>query len=328
MRYFVGCYDKPGGKGVGEIFFRPGLAGFDRIVWDHSAPAPSSLISDRAGKRLYATCEGTESFAAVWDLSKGMKYLGKAKASGVFACHLCMSPDERFLYVANYGSGSVDVFPVTDEGVGERIQTIQNSGKGIDPNRQEGPHSHCVKFTPDGKYLCLCDLGVDAVIVYRQDPESGLLTEASRCLLPPGLGVRHILFRGDRAFACHEMGNALSRLKYADGILTPIDTRPLLTDEWRGKSFVAAIRAAGNRMYVSHRGKNAVSVLDENGDGIGEIPTHGNWPRDIWPLPGGRLLCANEYSGTVTLVTEAGEKIDEISAPGASGLTAAKGQEE
>ena len=324
MRVFAGGYDGPGGQGVGEILLRQDQRSFKGARWDHSAPDPSYLTVNREGTRLYACCEGPVSFAAAWDISGGgMKYLGKKQASGRDACHVCLSPDERFLYAANYASGSLDVFELTDGGIGERIETIQNHGRGVDPDRQEGPHAHCAAFAPGGQYLCLCDLGLDQIIVYRQDKETGRLTEASRCGMPGGLGVRHIAFRGLTAFACHEMGSAVSRLSYDDGKLTIENTVSLLGDEWRGRSFCAAVRIWEDKVFVSNRGKDTVSVLDTELNIVGEIPTHGHWPRDIWILPGGNLLCANQYSGNLTIVSPEGEKLDEMSAPGVSGLAAA-----
>ena len=65
--------------------------------------------------------------------------------AGGSACHLTLSPDERFLYVANYDDGKLSVFPVMEGKVGPRVQLIQHEGHGPDPRRQAGPHGRKAK---------------------------------------------------------------------------------------------------------------------------------------------------------------------------------------
>ena len=73
---------------------------------------------------------------------------------GSGACHLAFDGGE--LYVANYGSGSV---------VKIGASPVVHEGRGPDPIRQEAPHCHSVFFSPDRKYLLVCDPGLDAVFV-------------------------------------------------------------------------------------------------------------------------------------------------------------------
>ena len=38
---------------------------------------------------------------------------------------------------------------------------------GPDLSRQETPHVHCVRFTPDGKYILATDFSADRILSYR-----------------------------------------------------------------------------------------------------------------------------------------------------------------
>ena len=322
MRIFVGAYDRLGGKGLGEVFLKPDGRHFEKINWDGSAPDPSYLAVNRAGTQLYAACEANESQVAAWDISGGgMRFLGARPVDGKAVCHVCLSPDERYLYAAGYTSGTVHVFPVETDGIGPTVQTVRLTGKGEDPRRQEGPHAHCVMFAPDGKRLCLCDLGQDAVILYRQDTETGLLTEASRACFSGGLGARHIAFSGNLAFVVHEMGNALSRLRYQNGELKWEKTWPVLGPEWKDKSTCAAVRVWDGRVYASNRGKDTVCAFDAEGNALGEWASGGQCPRDFLMLDGKSMLCANQESGNLVLIDpESGKTLDVMDAPGAVGL--------
>jgi 6-phosphogluconolactonase (cycloisomerase 2 family) len=76
-------------------------------------------------------------------------------------------------------------------------------------------------------------------------------------------------------------------------------------------NLAAAIRLSpdGHFLYVSQRGEDCVSVfsLTDNGasaEWINNIPCYGKGPRDIFITPDGKfLLCANEKSGDVTVIT-------------------------
>ena len=75
---------------------------------------------------------------------------------GIVACHLAES--DGSIYCVNYLSGSVIKMPDT-------VDT--HSGHGINPKRQDAPHTHYVCESPDGKYIFVTDLGIDKIFVYN-----------------------------------------------------------------------------------------------------------------------------------------------------------------
>ena len=216
---------------------------------------------------------------------------------GVVGCHLTVFQER--IYVANYLSGSVIALP---EGI---VQ--QHVGKGPNPLRQEAAHTHFVGMTPEGKYLLAVDLGTDSIYVYT--PELKLVEQVS---MPAGCGCRHLAWSedGKYVFCVNELASTVSALGYANGKLSLLGTASALPEGWTGENTAAAIRAVGDKVYVSNRGADNVAVFTHK-DGVLSKPvfadTEGVGPRDIF-LHEDTLFCANEQSNCVSVFTcEAGK---------------------
>lgn len=321
MKFFVGDYTRLGGPGValceldGETMrlleTYPGLEN------------PTYLILSADQKTLYATsttpADGEEgNSVAAFDVSEGhLTYVCRQSTAGLSACHLTLSPDERFLYVANYSTGSVAVFPVCGNQIAPRIQLIEHEGTGPNADRQERAHTHFVAFDPeDDTLLYAVDLGIDAVMIYRQDPETGLLALCQRVDVPAGMGPRHLVFGKDMMYVAHELGNAVSVFHRENSGWSLVQNISTLPEEWEGESYVAAIRLTGNRVFVSNRGHDSLAVYRVLIDGtlslVGIYSTIGQWPRDFIHLPDGRILAAHQESGDVSLFEYEEENLDLI----------------
>lgn len=206
---------------------------------------------------------------------------------GIVPCHLTV--DNGTVYAVNYLSGNVVRLPDV---------TVTHTGKGVDPARQEAPHTHFICKAPDGYFLC-CDLGLDTVFTYDKD-----LNEVAKTQVPLGHGARHLELSADgkTVYCVNEMGNTLSVFGYENGRLTLKDTLKLLP-EFGGKSTAAAIRRVGDMLYISHRGADCVSRV-KLGDKVillDNTPCGGSSPRDILAV-GDMLLCANELTDDVTVL--------------------------
>ena len=213
---------------------------------------------------------------------------------GLEACHLCTRTGVT--YVANYSSGSVFS---TAGGF------VTRTGHGPDTDRQEMSHPHCVLPTPDGRYLVGTDLGLDTVFVY--DPQ---LHEVDHAKTPAGHGPRHLVFTADgRLLLCvNELASTVTVFRYRDGTLTALDTVSALPTPDRN-SYAAAIRLAGDRVLISHRGQDCITcqrLVGETLTPVYTVPCGGHWPRDFL-VAGGLLFCANERSDTVSVLRPEGD---------------------
>src|SRR5205807_9714753 len=84
------------------------------------------------------------------DQADGMlRFINQQPSMGAAPCHLVLDKTGRHLLVANYSSGSVSVLPVASDGrLGAPSDVVQHTGRSVNPERQQGPHAHCV--TIDG----------------------------------------------------------------------------------------------------------------------------------------------------------------------------------
>ena len=82
----------------------------------------------------------------------------------------------RCLFTAQYGSGSVAVFPLDADGrIRPRSALIKHAGSGPNKSRQEAPHPHWVGTDPGNRFLFVPDLGTDQVVIYEMDLANGTL---------------------------------------------------------------------------------------------------------------------------------------------------------
>ncbi|HML48692.1 MAG TPA: beta-propeller fold lactonase family protein, partial [Clostridia bacterium] len=234
-------------------------------------------------------------------LDDALRLLSRENTLGQGPCHLCLDPDEAYLIVANYFSGGISVFPVTENGLGPIVQHAQHEGKSVHPTRQAGPHAHHVSFIPGTRLLCCVDLGLDAVLVYRQDPATGRLALNDRLDVAPGLGPRHLAYgKAPYAYLAHEIGSQVSVLLRRADCWETLQTLPTLPPDFEGESTVAAVRLSedGRLLLVSNRGHDSIAFYDIGSDGLltlrGIHATGGGIPRDFALLPGGRMLIGHQ----------------------------------
>lgn len=312
MKFFVGDYTRLGGPGVALCE----LDGNAMRLIESSAELlenPTYVILSGDQNTLYATsstpCDGEQGGSvAAYDVSAGtLRLVSRHSTAGFSACHLTLSPDERFLYVANYASGSIAVFPVSGTQIDRRIQLIQHQGHGPNVERQEQAHAHFVAFHPEDGCLYAVDLGMDAIMRYQQNPETGLLTLKEQISVPAGLGPRHLVFApNDMMYVAHELGSAVSVFRRTEDRWQLTQTLSTLPPDWTGENTAAAIRRKGDLLAVSNRGHDSLACFLIQPDGSlcqeGIYSTLGRTPRDFVILPEGRILAAHQDSGDIRLL--------------------------
>ena len=125
----------------------------------HDLNDTTFVILSHDQRTLYAVGslpETGESAAASYRVNgDSLELLSINAAAGKAACHQAESADGRFLYVANYLTGSVSVFPVEDGVLGERIQLVEHTGCGPNAARQECAHPISARSAP-AQTSCLC----------------------------------------------------------------------------------------------------------------------------------------------------------------------------
>jgi 6-phosphogluconolactonase len=211
-------------------------------------------------------------------------------------CHILSS--RGWLFAADYAAGEICAQ------MGETGRVIKHEGKGPNAERQEAAHPHSVYLTPDGKYLAVCDLGIDAVLMYPFDRKSGL-GEPIRLDCPPGSGPRHIAFTDKHMYIVCELSNQILRRALTEGFPL-VDVKSTLPKGYAGKSFAAAIHLSpdGRRLGASNRGHDSVALFDIlPGGGLAEpifVETV-KTPREFAFSPSGRwIIGGSQTEGVIT----------------------------
>lgn len=240
--------------------------------------------------------------------------LNRVRSQGTSPCYVSVHPSGRYVFAAHFISGQVAAFPVGQDGsVGDATDVVQHQGCGPQPQRQQGPHAHFIAPDPSGTYVLACDLGIDKVLIYRLEPDSGRLrpNEVPYGQVASGEGPRHLAFHphGRTVYVINEIGSSLSAFAYdgARGTLTHLQTLSTLPEGFTERNSCAqiAIHPSGRFVYGSNRGHDSVAVFaidEETGRvrPIGHEPTRGKTPRNFNVDPTGTfLLAANQDSGTI-----------------------------
>ena len=308
MFYIVCCSQERDG---GVAVLRRGAGGRHEVCGFTVLAGANYLIPSADGRHFYASGSDAELrgyVAALRVKSDGTPtVVSRAATGGNGCCHLCLSPEGRRLYAANYRSGSVSGFAVTPDGaVGERGEFDQHEGHGVDPDRQEGPHAHFCGFSPDGKFLLVNDLGLDTIFAYPYDPARGIDVAAARRnkVSPAGAGPRHLLFEPEgTCLLVTEMGNGLQRLAFADGMFTKLAEASTLPAGTTTKSKAAALRISPDGRFVlaSNRGFDSIAVFERKTLTLVSVtPAGGKSPRDFAFLSDGRTVAVtNEFTPNV-----------------------------
>lgn len=326
MRLYIGSYtneSRPAGIHLVQLDPRSGAL---RLLDSFDAGAnPSYLALHPGGRTLYATNEteahegrptGAVTALAIAAGSGTLTPLNRQPSGGGAPCFLVPSHDGRVLLVANHAGGTVARLPIRDDGsLAPAAQVVQHAGHGPHPERQRGPHPHCIALDPTGRFALVADLGIDRVLVYALDHDRDRLRriQGAEAVMHPGAGPRHLAFHPalPLVYVANELDSTIATLRFdpTSGRLALLTSQPTLDGAWSGTNQPAAIgvSANGRTLYVSNRGHDSIAVFtiapDTGALALEQtVPCGGAWPRDLaldstecW------LLVANQQSDSVAV---------------------------
>jgi len=242
--------------------------------------------------------------------------LNVVESGGSGPTHLAIDATGRWVLAANYGAGSVALFPVLADGrLGMARTLLPHTGHSVDQGRQKEPHAHSAYFSPDNRYAVSADLGTDQIYVYRFDADNGTLApdDPPYASVTPGSGPRHFAFnpRGHFAYVIQEMASTITTFAYdaTDGRLTSLQTISTLPPDFKGSSTCAEIfvHPNGKFVYGSNRGHDSIAVfaIDPVKGTLTKVQyesTQGKTPRSFGIAPSGRyLIAANQDSDSLVV---------------------------
>ena len=223
---------------------------------------PSFLAPHPNGRFLYAVTEEREGSVSAFSIDQAtgkLTLLNKVSSHGRGPCYAKVDKTGKAVLIANYGSGSFAVLPIDAEGrLREASAVIQDSGKGSNPSRQEGPHAHSLNPSPDNRFAIGADLGLDKLFIFKFDAVSGSLTTnepSPFASLKPGDGPRHFAFHPKAKFAyvTNEMSSTVVAFSFSE---KPGELRALQTI-----STLPAGACSNAKARVRHPVENSANLL-------------------------------------------------------------------
>lgn len=322
----IGYVANAAGEGIAafEVDLETGAAtaigvtkGIDNPTFVAMAPDGARLV---AVSEVDGWHEGLVTLYGVEPASGALRYINKQPTRGDYTCHAGFDPAGHFVGIANYGGQPVSerpnrsfvIYALDDELSPPRAE-VSHEGQGPVAGRQSRPHAHCVRWSANGRFLVVSDLGVDRLMVYRFDAATGGLTLAHEVAMQPGAGPRHVQFHPTLPvlYCVNELNSTLATLAFdaESGALEHIAAASTLPEGGHvGNSCSAlAVSMTGGHVYVGNRGHDSIAcfAIDSSSGAarLGSItPSDGLVPRDIAFDPSGRVLAvANQESDEVVL---------------------------
>lgn len=318
--FYVGTFTSEGAEGIYLCSFNPenGTVKMEEVFRGIDNPSFLRISPDR--KFLYVVTrppvavEREGGYVAAYRIGQGgrIHFLNKQLSHGLDPCHVDVSPDGRYVAAANYGSGTVSLFPVNNDGSLLPASSVyKNEGSGTDPQRQSSPHAHSVKFSLLDEKMYSADLGTDELIIFTRNKNVLNDTLKSSVRLSPGAGPRHFVIHrdGQVIYVINELNSTISVLKKQVDNWRVFQEISTLPKDFTGKSFCADIHFSADQRFIygSNRGDNSlfVAAVESNSKrlvSMGTVETHGDWPRNFVVTRDGRfLLVANQRSGNITV---------------------------
>lgn len=329
---YVASYSSPqgpeGSKGYGEGIYLfamdPATGALSQREVFPNKDNPSWLALDKARTRLYSANEtadyqgknsGSVSAYAVEPSNGRLTLLNVQSSQGAGPCYVSVHPSGKCVLVANYHGGTVAVLPIGPNGTLDVATDVRNDGGDPGPVRaasappgsfaisgHDRPHAHMVQADPSGRFVLSTDLGLDEILLWRFDVETGKLLpgDASPVNLPAGDGPRHFAFHpnGRWLYSLQEEASTITVFDYdsAAGKMAVRQTLSTLPKGFAGTNFTSEILISldGRFLYAANRLHDSIAWFSIAAGGTltlsGEEWTRGDYPRSFSIDPTGQYL--------------------------------------
>jgi 6-phosphogluconolactonase len=264
---------------------------------------PIHMAMSPDNRFLYAiTDKGVASFEVT--PTGDLKRLNVGSIRGLRGCHLSVSPDGRWLFVSGHYDAKITVLEINPDGtVGKITCGIFHKGIGV-TERDFFPHIRCTRLTPDGKYLCVSDDGLDHIAIYSFDDQNGSLKrfDMVRCKLQSGPGVMEFSRDGRFLYVMQEMVCQIAVYSYSDTPRGPV-FELVQTIDSLGKNHSdslsgVTLKLNGDDSFLlcTNAGNNSLGIFSRDPDSgmlkqLNVLPVSGRYPTDFALFPDEKHVC-------------------------------------
>lgn len=306
---YIGTYTKDNSKGIYKFSLDINTGLISNINLASEIENPTYLTINKENKKLYSVmkytdennnlCGGVASFNINEDLS--LTYLNSLSSIGKSPCYVSLDTINNTLFSGNYHEKNIISYSLNETGkINNILSKITHDGNS---------HVHFSSLTPDKKYLCVVDLGLDEVILY--DYNEGFLGNKLTLKVKTGSGPRHLVFHpnGQFAYVICEYSSEVIILSY-DSILgfTILNYISTIPENYKDTNYPAAIviSSDGKFLYGSNRGHNSIVTYLISNNGccltlVDYYSSYGVGPRDFTLTPNEEfIIISNEISNNIT----------------------------
>lgn len=320
---YIGAYTDRG-RGIHMFYVNPSDGTLTPWKILTGLPNPSSLAFHPSKKFLYAvneisnfsgTANGSVTAIAVEGGTGDLRIMNVVNSRGGGPAHLSVDPSGKWVFAANYGTGTAAVLPIMADGsLGDAADVVTLSGPlGRQPavdappgsfavSGHDRPHAHMAETDPAGNFLYVADLGTDRIYIYKFDKVNGKLSPNDQPFLQasPGAGPRHFEFHpnGRWAYAITEEASTFLFLAWdsAKGTLEIKQSAFCVPEKYAGTNYPSEILISsdGRFLYGANRLHDSIAVFAINPDGwmirAGDVWTQGSYPRHFAVEPNGNFM--------------------------------------
>ncbi len=266
-----------------------------------------------AGDKLVSVCELGEGGIVVSYAIRpdgGLDELDALTFGSAKLSYVTAAPNGRYVFVSSMGDGTVKMIRVGADGKLDLTDEWKLTGHSVTP-RQNQAKVHSVMISPDGSLLAAANLGADELELFEVDYGREVLRLTASVPVDAGREPRHLAFHpsGDYLYLLTESGNRLYVYQVCSGRLRELAAYGTLDPaaEPGGAAADVVVSPDGRFVYSSNRGQSNIAVwrVMDSGllDSAGFFSCGGKSPRGLNLTPDGKeLLCANNDSGTVTVL--------------------------
>lgn len=190
--------------------------------------------------------------------------------------HAVLTPDEKYLLIANHESGNIACLAVENEdSLSAPLTFTHIAGQPAAPGEAENlSRPHEIIFAPDNQHFALpiqgraAGMGIDMLQIYRY--QRGEIIKTDEVKLATGSWPRHVDFHptGRWLYCLTELANTLNVFDYnaAQGKITLKQTLSSLPDGWRPRSDASEVEVHrdGHFLYAANRGHDSIGIFRIN----------------------------------------------------------------